>query len=186
MTTIGLTVLFALLGAIFYRARGHDAFPRSLGVVLWSGFIALAAGYFAPPWQVVLVWLASGYTAWIGHADWQDWGHSPRRDEGEWANPLVRLFTARRDGALHDALGMSFSGGAMLAPYAVAAAVNVHPLAGLLVCGGVLKALAYAIAWQFPVRQRYLVGWNNGIGEVLTGALLYALVFAFALATLRP
>ena len=175
-----MTYLFiafhVLLGGVAYRWRGTDReswlpLARFLRLLLWSGILTAPAWAFAPWWWALAALAVTVGATSLGHAAYMDFGTFRGPERPIRYARLIRLFTAKLDGVVHDGIGMAATGMEMMVPLAILAGVYFGTTWYLLVLAGALKALAYYLAW-FPLRGVYRD--PIAVAEVLTGVFLAA------------
>ncbi len=104
----------------------------------------------------------------MGHGDFIDFGTSKRTDPNEYLSQFLHLFTERRDGPIHDTLGMMLSGMTYTIFPALAAGIFANPIWLLWLPLGALKGVAYALAWDF----KKTIANPTVLAEYLTGFLI--------------
>jgi len=171
-----LILALAVASGLAYRLRGGGFFALP-GLVRrpLSALLLTVPIWFIAPWWAALVTVAvvSVFVS-LGHGDWLDFGTSERTDPDEWLNPIVHLLTEKRDGVLHDMIGMALSGMSITLPAAIAAAWFAGPLFLLWLPIGALKAIAYWLGWnvfgtRVPVPH---LDHPTAMAEFMTGFLL--------------
>ncbi len=178
---IYLSVLYGLAGGCLYRWRGggwptsKKTWPKwkrglhKVSRVGFSGsFLCLPLWFTVPWWAAAAATILTITAVTMGHGDWIDFGTSQRTDPNEWLNPLVHLLTSRRDGPLHDTIGMILSGMSYTFSPAIVAAVFLGPWWMLWLPIGALKGAAYWLAWNVKVPSSP----PTVVGEFLTGFFL--------------
>ncbi len=169
-----LILPWAVAGAWIYRTRGGGNWPVDLPRVLDLGIWALLLSlplWFIAPWWAALIGVGS-VMAWtsLGHGDFIDFGTSGRTDPDELLSRFLHLFWDKRDGPVHDGVGMMLSGATYTLMLTILAAAFGGPQWLLWLPIGALKGLAYTIGWRFNIPS-----WNideTALGEVLTGFFL--------------
>ncbi len=173
-----LIIPYALAGGWWFRVRGGapPRLPRFALILGWSLIMTLPIWWLAPWWAAALVVAVTTGATSLGHGDWQDFGTSHLSDPDEYLNVIVHRLTSKRDGTLHDMIGMALSGMSYTLAPALAAAVFAGPLWLLWLPVGALKAIAYWLGWRvFGFRVTFaggLLDHPTAVGEFLTGFLI--------------
>ncbi len=172
-----LILPYAILGGLWFRYRGSGVPfhpPRIVLILGWALIMTLPIWWLAPWWAAALVVAVTTGATSLGHGDWQDFGTSHLSDPAEYLNVIVHRLTSKRDGTLHDMIGMALSGMTYTLAPALAAAVFAGPLWLLWLPVGALKAIAYWFGWRvfgFKVPIPHL-DHPTAVGEFLTGFLI--------------
>lgn len=181
---IYLIVLYALASGYLYRWRGggwptsKKSWPnwlrglhRLLRVTFSGSILCLPLWFLVPWWAAGAASILTVLAVTMGHGDWLDFGTSKRTDPGEWLNPLVHLLTSKRNGPLHDTIGMTLSGLSYTLPPAVVAVIFLGPWWALWLPIGALKGVAYWLGWNVKLPSAPRLE-PTVVGEFLTGFFL--------------
>lgn len=174
--------VFSAMGGWISRMCGGGKPKLPLGLDQWLyalpygalTFYALLSTVqpFSPyPWYI---WALS-ITAYLGAFLGKRTGHGGFMDLGTWTKPrgderlefIIKRWYGRISEYAYDFLGLAITG-LSTSLFAAAIIFTQSPLAALaLLCGGALKAAAYAIGWKQPWIQPTV------FGEVFTGVFAY-------------